>query len=137
MTSDTVGFPNFIVKDCIYATVQILLSYNPSILQSYNDPTYLQLFYELQEASLSYTPLTSLISTNQHEFMNKRSTANNFVSIAQLFANTLDTQIQIDVLYTDIQKEVFQTIASSINIFLTESSMWIMQTQVARVCCVI
>lgn len=51
-----------------------------------------------------YPQIQSLISTDQHGFMAKRSTVTNLVAITQYLSNNLDNNKQVDVIYTDMAK---------------------------------
>lgn len=133
MTSGDDKVPSFLVRDCAYALVQpLLIIYNLSLktatfpdcwklsrlcpifktgktseISNYRAIAILSNFAKVFEISLYtriYASVKSLISPYQHGFMEKRSTASNLCLISQYISNVLDSQSQVDVIYTDFSK---------------------------------
>ena len=133
MTSGHDKIPSFFVKDCAYALVQPLLtiynlslktavfpdcwkltrlcpifkSGNTSDISNYRAIAILCNFAKVFEISLYariYPSIKSLISPFQHGFMEMRSTATNLCLLTQFISEVLDSQGQVDVIYTDFSK---------------------------------
>lgn len=133
LTSGVDNVPSFIVKDCIYAFVTplrflfnlilrtgiypdiwkttklcpVLKTGDPSLITNYRPIAILCNFGKILEVIIYeniYSEIKGLISPYQHGFMEKRSTISNLTCITQYISDTLDSQGQVDVIYTDFQK---------------------------------
>ena len=133
LTSGVDNVPSFIVRDCIYAFIAplrflfnlilttgiypdiwkttklcpILKTGDSSFITNYRPIAILCNFGKLLEIIIYehiYCEIKSHISPYQHGFMEKRSTISNLTCITQFISDTLDSQGQVDVIYTDIQK---------------------------------
>ena len=132
-TAGTDQVPSFVVKDCIGAFVAPLcFLFNLSIssgifptcwktarvtpifkkgdrcdLHDYRPISILCNFSKLFEICIYnqiYSQIKSLISPDQHGFMEKRSCVTNLGCLSEFICSILDNQGQIDVIYTDFQK---------------------------------
>lgn len=133
MTSGVDNCPSFLVKDCINVLATplcyifnlilttetypeiwkktkicpILKSGDNNIIENYRPISILCNFGKLFEIIIYnkvYPNLYNLISSHQHGFMSQRSTVTNLMCLTQFMSEVLDTNGQVDIIYTDIQK---------------------------------
>lgn len=133
MTAGVDNVPSFVIKDCAAVFIEplltlfnlslttskypevwktaricpILKSGDPSHISNYRAISILCNFGKLLEIIIYdyiYSSVKGIISPAQHGFMEKRSTVTNLASITQYISQYLDSQGQVDVIYTDIQK---------------------------------
>lgn len=85
----------------------VLKAGNSSDIANYRPIVILSNFakaFEISMYNCIYPSVKNLISPCQHGFMEKRSTVSNLVSITQYISYELDSQGQVDVIYTDFSK---------------------------------
>jgi Reverse transcriptase (RNA-dependent DNA polymerase) len=133
MTCGIDNCPSFLIKDCIkifakplckifnlilanetYPTIwkttkicPVFKKGDQNVISNYRPISILCNFGKLFEIILYeriYNAVHKCISPHQHGFMSKRSTVTNLSCITQFIADTLDSNGQVDVIYTDIQK---------------------------------
>ena len=133
LTAGVDQVPSFVVKDCIGAmasplcylfNLSVTQGYFPSCwktaritpifkkgdksdLHNYRPISILCNFSKLFEICLYgqiYSQVKSLISVDQHGFMEQRSCVTNLGCLTQFTCSVLDNRGQVDVIYTDFQK---------------------------------
>ena len=105
---------NLILKTSTFPTVwkvakicPILKKGDASHIQNYRPISILSNFSKAFESILYkyiYGMVSFMIDTNQHGFMTKRSTVTNLSVFSQYVADEINTNGQVDVIYTDMQK---------------------------------
>lgn len=105
---------NLILKSSVFPDVwkisricPILKSGDPCIVINYRPISILCNFAKLFEMLLYdriYLSVKCYLSTNQHGFMNGRSTTTNLIQFGQYVSQALDNKQQVDVIYTDFSK---------------------------------
>jgi hypothetical protein len=133
MTSGPDGLPGFLVRDCRYVLVEPLMiifnaslesgcfpkewkkskvcpvfkSGKPSNISDYRPISLSSNFSKLFEIVLHsyiYSSVRSRFSPRQHGFIDRRSTMSNLLTFSQYVSESLDSQQQVDTIYTDFTK---------------------------------
>jgi hypothetical protein len=133
MTSGPDGLPGFLVRDCRYVLVEPLMiifnaslesgcfpkewkkskvcpvfkSGKPSNISDYRPISLSSNFskiFEIVLHSYIYSSVRSRFSPRQHGFIDRRSTMSNLLTFSQYVSESLDTQQQVDTIYTDFTK---------------------------------
>ncbi|XP_063932848.1 uncharacterized protein LOC135144722 [Zophobas morio] len=103
------GIPAFVIKDCASVLAEPLsILFNLSIsTETYPDQLKVSKIipvYKGKSRSALYPQVSHSISQHQHGFIQGRSTTTNLFDITGFIANSIDNELQTDVIYLDFSR---------------------------------